>query len=298
VKLVAGDTVAIIAPASQLPSKDRELLPRAVDLLESWGLTVRVAVDHGNWFYLAGKDAVRAHHVEDALGDSSVRAVFCMRGGYGSSRILRQLKCSPTPKIVVGYSDITALHAYLAAKHPGVALVHGPNVATNQLLGSGPGSVRNRESLRDALFDSDYKLVESIEVLRGGSAVGNLFGGCLTVLASLIGTPYLPNLDNAILFLEDAGEAPYRIDRLLTQLTDSGSLDRVSGVIFGPMHKCADPYNDIRAVIADALSRLTVPIGFGLGSGHGPLNLSLPLGAPVRLDADAGSLVVGADVVP
>jgi muramoyltetrapeptide carboxypeptidase len=104
----------------------------------------------------------------------------------------------------------------------------------------------------------------------------------------------MPDLAGKILFLEDGDEAPYRIDRLLTQLVESGTLDRVHGMVFGRMHNCSDPYNDIREVIVDVLGRLSVPIGFGLDSGHGPLNLSLPLGASAHLNTDTGVLVVDA----
>jgi muramoyltetrapeptide carboxypeptidase len=108
------------------------------------------------------------------------------------------------------------------------------------------------------------------------------------MLASLVGTPYLPDLRGTLLFLEDVGEPPYRIDRMLVQLRDSGTLAGVRGIVFGRMHECADPYNDLRAVIADALDGVGVPLAFGLESGHGPVNLPLPLGRPAELDPVAG----------
>ncbi|MFI5911009.1 LD-carboxypeptidase [Dactylosporangium sp. NPDC051541] len=294
-KLAAGDAVAIIAPASQLTAKNRELLPRAVDLLESWGLRVRVAVDHGHRFYLAGPDTERAGHLGAVLADPDVRAVFCTRGGYGTTRLLRRLTGPVTEKVVVGCSDITALHAYLAVHHPAVVSIHGPNVATHQLLDDTPDAEANRRSLHAALFDRGYRLTEPVEPLRPGVATGPLAGGCLTLLTALLGTPHMPDLSGRLVFLEDVGEVPYRIDRLLTQLIDAGALDRVTGLVFGRMHECADPYNDIRDVIADVVGPLGAPVGFGLGSGHGPVNLSLPLGARAELDADAGVFTVVTD---
>ncbi|GAA3294896.1 LD-carboxypeptidase [Dactylosporangium vinaceum] len=292
-----GDTVAIVAPAAQLPARSRALLPRAVDLLESWGLRVRVAVDPGHWFYLAGPDDERARHLGAALADPDVRAVFCTRGGYGTTRLLRRLTGPVTAKIVVGCSDITALHAYLAVRHPVAASVHGPNVATHQLLDDTPEASANRRSLHAVLFDPGYRLSEPVEPLCAGTASGPLAGGCLTLLASLLGTPFMPDLSGRLVFLEDVGEVPYRIDRLLTQLVDAGALDGVAGLVFGRMHECVDAYNDIRAVITDVVGPLGVPVGFGVGSGHGPVNLSLPLGAPARLDASSGVFAVSAGPV-
>ena len=287
--LAKGDAVAVVAPASQLPGADRGLLAAGADLLASWGLEVRVAVEQGHHFYLAGTDTDRARHLTDMLVDPEIRAIFCMRGGYGSPRLLRHLDphLRPSSRVLVGFSDVTALHAYVARHYPGVSSIHGPNIATHQLLDETPAAEANRASLRDALFE-DYHLAQPVEFLRGGRAEGDLFGGCLTMLATLIGTPYLPSLAGTLLFLEDSAESPYRIDRMLTQLRDSGTLTGVTGIVFGRMHQCVDPYNDVRAVIADVLADLPVPVAFGLDSGHGPGNLSLPLGAPAELDSAAG----------
>jgi muramoyltetrapeptide carboxypeptidase len=287
--LAQGDTVAIVAPASQVRGADRDLPAAAADLLRSWGLEVRFAVEHGHHFYLAGTDADRARHLTGALLDPDVRAIFCARGGYGSARLLRHLdpNLRPPGKLLVGFSDVTALHAYVAEHYPAVSLLHGPNLATRQLLDGTPAAEANRSALHAALF-GEYRLERPVEFLHGGSARGEVFGGCLTVLASLIGTPYLPKLSGRLLFLEDVGESPYRIDRLLTQLRDAGTLTDVAGVVFGRMHDCADPYNDVRAVIADVLADAGIPVAFGLECGHGPVHLPLPLGVPAELDPVAG----------
>jgi muramoyltetrapeptide carboxypeptidase len=293
--LVKGDVVAIVAPASQVRRADLGLPDAAAEVLGSWGLEVRWAVEDGHHFYLAGTDADRARHLTGALRDPEVRAVFCARGGYGSARLLRHLdpRLGPSGKLLVGFSDVTALHAYCAGHYPDVALLHGPNVATRQLLDETPAGEANRAYLREALFDDDYRVERPVEFLRGGSARGELFGGCLSILASLVGTPYLPSLSGKLLFLEDVGEPPYRIDRMLTQLRDSGTLDGVTGVVFSRMHECADPYNDVRDVIADVLAGAGVPVAFGLDSGHGPLHLPLPLGSPAELDPAAGAFRTG-----
>lgn len=289
-ELLKGDAVAIVAPASQVRSADTELSAAAAEVLGSWGLEVRWAVEDGHHFYLAGTDTDRARHLTEALVDPEIRAIFCARGGYGSARLLRHLDpdLRPAGKLLVGFSDVTALHAYFAEYYPDVSLLHGPNVATRQLLAETPDGAANRSALRAALFE-DYQVARQVEFLHGGSAEGELFGGCLSILVSLIGTPYLPKLSGKLLFLEDVGEQPYRVDRMLTQLRDSGTLNGVTGVVFSRMHECADPYNDIRDVIADVLAGTGVPVAFGLDSGHGPVHLPLPLGAPAVLDQAAGT---------
>jgi muramoyltetrapeptide carboxypeptidase len=288
--LVKGDAVAIVAPASQVRRVDVGLSAAAAELLGSWGLEVRMAVEDGHHFYLAGTDADRARHLTEMLLEPEIRAIFCARGGYGSARLLRHLdpRLRPSGKVLVGFSDVTALHAYFAEHYPNISLLHGPNVATRQLLDDTPAGEANRSYLYEALFD-DYQVERQVEFLRGGSAEGDLFGGCLTILTSLVGTPYLPTLAGKLLFLEDVGEPPYRIDRMLTQLRDSGALAGVEGMVFSRMHECVDPYNDLREVIADVLAGAGIPIAFGLDSGHGRLHLPLPLGAPAELDPVAGA---------
>jgi muramoyltetrapeptide carboxypeptidase len=265
--LMTGDVVSIIAPAAQLRGADRGLLAAAEQLLASWGLTVEVRVDPTHHFYLAGPDESRAAHLEAALDNSATRAIFCLRGGYGTARILTRLSTSLSPinKLIVGYSDATALHLLAGSRWPNVELVHGPNIATRQFLGDESHHVANRRSLYATLFDDCHDLREQVEFLRPGNASGPLIGGCLSVIAASMGTAYAPKTDGTILFLEDAGEAPYR------------------------MVRCADPYNDIRAVITDVFRSAPFPVAFGLPSGHSDLNLSLKFGSLATLDDVAQS---------
>lgn len=283
-----GDAVAVIGPASQLRGADRDLLPAAISLLESWGLRPRLRLAAESHMYLAGTDKIRAEHLLAGLTDDATRAIFCLRGGYGSMRLLPYLSADlrPTPKLLVGYSDVTALHAAIGNLWPHLELIHGPNVATRQLLGASSGSKLTRQSLRDALFLEDRGLTEKVEFLRPGMASGPLVGGCLSMLVSLLGTRYEPDTEGTILFLEDSGEAPYRIDRMLTQLKLARKLEGVRGVIFGVMHNCRDSYNDLRDVMKEVLEGADYPIAMGLRSGHGEVNLSLRLRATAELNSE------------
>ena len=266
------------------------MLDAGVALLERWQLRVRVRVDEAYHFYLAGPDQVRAGHLLEALADGETRAIFCMRGGYGSMRLLPALAHAPapTPRLLVGFSDITALHLACARLWPELRAIHGPNLATRQLLGEGAACEMNRRALHAALFDPHHSMSTPIRALRRGCASGPLVGGCLSLLASCLGTPYAPEARGAVLFLEDVDEAPYRIDRMLTQARLAGLFDGVAGIVFGDMQGCRDVHNDLWAVIDDALQGLDVPIGSGLPCGHGPENLSLRLGEMAELDADGG----------
>jgi muramoyltetrapeptide carboxypeptidase len=286
--LKPGDGCSIVAPASQLRGGDQGLLPAAVVLLESWGLRVRVRTDKAHHFYLAGTDPARADQLNAALADPDTKVIFCTRGGYGSPRLLPYLKREtlPPPKILVGYSDITALHLAVRRLWPQIDVIHGPNVATHQLLGPEAECDLTRQSLHEALFSANRVLVEQLEFLRPGSAQGRLEGGCLSLVVSTLGTAYASRTRGAIVFLEDTGEAPYRIDRMLTQLGNAGKLDEVRGVVFGVMRNCKDPNNDLREVLKDFFRESAFPVAFGLRSGHGEVNLSLRLGARAELDSE------------
>jgi muramoyltetrapeptide carboxypeptidase len=272
-------------------------LERGVQVLERWGLRVRLGDGiRARRAYLAGDDGQRRNDLQRMLDDPGVRAVFCARGGYGSQRLVPDIDLAGflrAPKPVVGYSDATALLA--AVVGAGVPAVHGPMVAQDMARGL---SARSEEHLRRLLQDPNYAWeAELPEVVRPGRAVGRLVGGCLSMVAALVGTPWAPDTDGAILFLEDVHERPYRLDRLLTQLRQSGMLDRLAGLVFGTMMLCpvidgVAPLDVVRACCAD----LSYPVAFGLAAGHqgdgpGIENLALPLGLPVALDTARGRLV-------
>lgn len=282
--------MTIIAPAAHSGDTEIACVEHASDVLASWGLSVSVRIEAKRHFYLAGSDAERTAHLHDALMDSATRAIFAARGGYGCLRLFGTLRSFPVPreKVLVGYSDITALHLAAEILWPEVTLLHGPNVATPQFLDPGPQAEATRAALHDALFDPAYEVDTAVEFLRPGSASGPLRGGCLSLVAAALGSRFAPATKGAILFLEDVDEAPYRIDRLLVQLRNAGLFSEVAGVVFGIMPGCADGVNDLRAIILDVLAGYTFPIAFGLSAGHGEKNLTLPLGAPAVLDGGRG----------
>ena len=283
----------MVAP-SGVVAEDR--LGAGVRVLESLGLRV-VAGEFvlARQAYLAGSDAERGADLQRMLDDPTIRAVFCARGGYGAQRIIPTLDLAAVrrqPKPVVGYSDATVIIAALI--RAGVVGIHGPMVAVDLARGLSPRSLGHLERV---LSDPSYLWEVEVPLsIRPGRATGRLLGGTLSVLATTLGTPYAPDLDGAVLFLEDVHEWPYRLDRLLTQLRQSGKLDRVAGVVFGTMASCRtlDGVSPVE-VIRDAFAGAPYPVGFGLPAGHDPAdtgveNLALPLGVEVALDVDRGRL--------
>lgn len=286
-----GDSVAIVSPASQQRGPDIALLHEAVNALTQWGLKVQDLTNSDPIFYLAGSDASRADSLQRALCDPEIKAIFCTRGGYGSPRLLPIIRewSNVRRKFLIGYSDVTALHMAAAVLWPHVTRVHGPNVATTQFLGDSPESEQNRQSLYDLLFAGQATLGERVEPLLPGRAYGRLEGGCLSLISSCVGTGLIPKFDGAIVFLEDVGESPYRIDRMLTQLNNSRLLDNAAGIVFGQMDRCADPRNNLKDILRDVLRDFQGPVAFGLRSGHGHTNIALRLGQAVCLDTIAGT---------
>lgn len=244
--------------------------------------------------YLAGPDPRRAAEWREAVEDEGASAIFCARGGYGSMRILPTIDPRPLlarPKLFMGFSDVTAIHASL--NKAGLCTVHGPGVAQLGLLPDEP--LEHLRALlfgeapaprRDAAPGPGAGLLGA-ETIRAGRATGRLLGGNLTLLAHLVGTPYLPSLDGAILFVEDVAEQPYRLDRDLTQLRLAGLLDRVAGVAVGQLTGCDDAAGEVRGldVVREAVRDLGIPAVAGIEAGHEDGNFALPLGARVTLVA-------------
>ncbi len=290
-----GDEVAIVLPAAQLPEAEAGLLEDAARVLEGWGLSVAMRAERTHHFYLAGTDAARAAHLNEVMAEPAVRAVFAARGGYGGMRLLRHLDpgLGHVEKFLVGFSDVTVLHLAAARLWPRVRAVHAPNIAARHFLGPEPEAERNRAALRAALFDPGYEVDEPVAFLREGRAEGPLAGGCLSLLAAMMGSGFVPDTDGSIFFLEDVREAPYRIDRMLVQLRNAGLFENVAGVVFGEMRECADGINDLREIIADVLADGSFPVAFGLPAGHGPRNIALPLGGRAALDSVSGRFRLG-----
>ncbi len=301
--LSPGDTLGLVLPAFAESTASKIDLAR--DQLEALGFRVKlgnnVRRQHG---YFAGTDAERAADVNALFADPEVAGIVCYTGGWGTPRILPLLdyeSIRKNPKVLVGYSDITAL---LNAVHleTGLVTFHGP-VGASQLrpwslerwkkvlMSPEPiGVLTNPPKGDDELVPRAYRAV----TLRGGKARGRLVGGNLTLLSSMMGTPWAPDTAGALLLLEDVEEAPYRVDRMLTQLAQSGRLAKVAGVVFGYCTDCKATGTSfsIEEVLRDHLLPLGVPVLTGFAFGHIGLQHTLPLGLPGTLDADAGSLTI------
>jgi muramoyltetrapeptide carboxypeptidase len=282
-----GARVAVVAPAGPVPAARLEA---GLAVLRSWGLEVQVG-DHvrgADHPYLAASDDARARDLMTAWLDGGVAAVVCARGGYGAQRIVDLLDwdrlARSRPKLLVGFSDVTALLQAFAARL-GLMTVHGPVVTS-----LGAGDDESREHLRRTLFEPAAERVltpDPLDVLVPGRAEGVLVGGNVAVLASGAGTPRVMPAAGSIAVLEDVREEPYKLDRLLTQLRRSGWLDGVRGVVVGQLTDCG-PEETVRALLVDRLGGLGVPVVAGAPFGHENRNLALPLGVPAALDATPG----------
>ncbi len=277
-----GDRIAVVATSSVVDSKK---LSTGVDALAALGFDVRVERETlGRRGRLAGTDHERSRALLRAVRDPSVRAIVLARGGFGAARILPKLSdalADAAPKIVVGYSDATSLLTLLTGKL-GWATFHGPMVASD--FGSGKIRRADRASFLAALSGDAPQTLPLRATIRGGTAEARLLGGCLSILVTLIGTPYQVDLAGSILFLEDVNEEPYQLDRMLTHLRLAGALDGVRGIAFGEMASCGSR-RELLGVLADRTRDLGVPVAFGLPSGHGLGRRTLPLGVRARLDA-------------
>jgi muramoyltetrapeptide carboxypeptidase len=304
-RLAAGDTVALISPASAtFESVDLQI---AKESLEALGLTVRLGAHmmerHG---YLAGDDKTRAADINALFADKEVAAIHPIRGGWGSSRVLPYLDFDiirRNPKILLGYSDITAL---LLSVHAKTRLVtfHGP-------IGMGRWDAFSIDYYKRVLFDGEVLTYQNkrdlsdrnaltqtefrVQTITAGTARGRLLGGNLTVLTAIVGSPYLPDWDNAILFTEDVHEEPYRIDRMLTQLKLAGVLNRIKGFIFGSCSECTPGEGSYGAltleeIFTDHIKPLGIPAWQGAMIGHQQPQWTLPEGVEVEIDAAAGTI--------
>lgn len=294
-----GDRVLLVSPSG--PTRP-DRVARGVELLTGWGLRPVPAPNayarHG---YLAGDDALRAADLNAAFADPEIRGVLCTRGGYGAQRVVDALDMSAVrrdPKVVAGFSDITALQLALW-RGARLATVHGPGAAW--LDERTPAA--SAESLRVALMSTEPVVVhrslteETAPVLVPGTATGRLIGGNLCLLVSSLGTPDMPDLAGAILLVEEVGEPPYKVDRMLTHLRRAGVLAGLAGVAVGQFTDCADDWAiGVAEVIAERLGDLGVPVLGGLPIGHGVGQLTVPVGVPARMDATAGTLTVSSAV--
>lgn len=277
-----GDAVSIVAPSS---SFDRPAFERGLALLAARYRPVLTEGLFAKERYLAGPDERRLAELQDALDRPDTRAVFCARGGYGALRLLSRLRLAPTPKPLIGFSDVTALHGAFQAA--GQVSIHGPVITHLGTLDDATG-----QALFELLESPDARLVLEGAPLVPGIAEGPVVGGNLSVFTRLLGTPYLPPLDGAILFFEDVGERPYRLDRMWQHLALAGVLERVAGVAMGTFEDCREPHGDWTAegILGELARELGLPAVIGLPVGHGKANRAFPLGARARLDGAVGTL--------
>jgi muramoyltetrapeptide carboxypeptidase len=298
-RLAAGDRVALISPAS--PLKDRPLLRLGKARLEQLGLEVvlgrHVMAQRG---YLAGSDDGRRQDLEAAFRDPDIKAVFCARGGYGAARVLAGFDPALArrhPKALVGFSDITVMH--LALQKAGVVSFWGPMPCTG--LGWSAFSVRGLERMLMSASPAGRLPIprgRRPRALRAGRAEGPLTGGTLSMIASSLGTPYEIETRGRIVFMEDVGEEPYRVDRMLVQLIAAGKLSDAAGFAVGSFTG-ADARNcpakkslTMKQVFADHLVPLKRPILANVAVGHVPDQVTLPYGLTARIDAGAGTLEI------
>ena len=303
--LQRGDTVAIISPSS--PPADQANFPRAVESLEKLGFKVRLGRNARRRVgFLAGTDRERAADLMAAFANPEIKAIFCMRGGHGSTRLLSMLDFElirRNPKIFVGYSDITALHCAMLTRASMITF-HGPMLNADVVTHGFP------RFSRDGFFRTLTQLAapgsirqgyrgKTVGIIRRGMAAGRLIGGNLTMLCSLLGTPWQPSFRRKILFLEEVNEAPYRVDRMLTQLLNAGLLQQVAGIAIGICHGCdaagvkrRQDQQSVTDVFRERLLPLGVPVVLGLPFGHVAVNATLPVGLQVTLNGNTGDLLV------
>ena len=288
-----GSTICVIAPAG--PVENADALDRGIATLERLGFRVRYDRRiFESARYLAGDDRARAQELMRAFEDPAIDGVVSLRGGYGCARLLPHLeegRLRPHCKLFMGFSDLTTLHLHFRRRF-GWVTVHGPMMTSVPLAELRPDQELHLVSL---LTDPEYRprlSFPGLQAWKPGVAEGRLAGGCLSLVVASLGTPYEIRTEGRILFFEELGEEPYRLDRMITQLRQAGKLDRPAGIMLGSFEKCETEGASYRSaeVLADLLCDLDVPVLANFPAGHGEQNWALPFGVRVRLDADSPSL--------
>jgi muramoyltetrapeptide carboxypeptidase len=305
--LKQGDTVGLITPSTYVSDPDR--IATAARTIEYFGLKMKMGQNvRKQTGYVGGTIAQRVSDLHDMFRDPDVKAVFTIRGGYGSGQLLDNIDYDlirRNPKIFLGYSDITAMHLAIHQK-TGLVTFHGP-VTLSKFTGY------TQEHFRKAMFEAGpigavtnpppsdpLRPAHTLRTVKPGKARGPLVGGNLSLIASLMGTPYEIDTRGKILFIEDVDEQPYSIDRMLTQLRLAGKLRNAAGIIFGECADCKqrdykpsfDSTFTLGEVVDNILGELKIPVLSGLTIGHTDDQLTLPIGVMATLDADKGELVI------
>lgn len=297
--LKRGDTIGIIAPASAAKPEQGE---RGKKVLEAMGFTILMGescgTSHG---FLAAEDKVRAKDLNRMFENPDIDGIICLRGGYGSSRILESLDqdiIQKNPKVFMGYSDITAIHLFLN-QQLGMVTFHGPMLASDFSQGSDPFTMESFERTcmgTEKIGRIENPKGEEIECLVSGKAQGHIVGGNLALVASTMGTPYEIDAKGKILFLEDVGEDTYKIDRMLTQLKLAGKFKEANGVIFGDFNRCDQSKHgeaqSLLTVLRDVVKDANKPTIYNLQTGHCNPMITLPFGVLMSLDAKKKTLSI------
>ena len=298
--LAKGDTIGILAPASGGSAEGAE---QGIEWLKEQGFQVKLGKSvAGQYGFLSASDEVRADDLHQMFSDPHIDAILCLRGGYGSMRLLDRINfhvIGANPKIFIGYSDITALHLAILQR-TGLITFHGPMAASD--MGN-----NIPDYSKDALFQAILsgraigRILNPTSTpppvcLSPGTAKGILTGGNLTLITATLGTPYEIDTRGKILFLEEVAEAPYRIDRMLTQLLLAGKLQSAAGIVLDVFAGCDEEAQTVtfrvEEVLRERLGSLTLPVLSGLYFGHTADKATLPLGVTATLDSTAGELVI------
>jgi muramoyltetrapeptide carboxypeptidase len=298
--LKKGDVIGIVSPASS--PDDFTRIEQGVKYLESLGYRVKLGKHiFKRYGYLSSTDDERADDLNEMFADEKVKAIICVRGGYGTPRLLDKVDYNlikKKPKIFVGYSDITALQLAIFKK-TGLVTFSGPMLAVD-IYSNFDGFA---EDFFWRILTSREKKIEiknpngvELNTLKSGKATGTLLGGNLSLIASIMGTKYQPSFNGSVLVIEDIGEEPYRIDRYLSQLKNSGVLYKINACILGQFTDCApkEPEKSLtlEQIFNDYLGNLKIPVISNLSYGHIPQKLTLPLGARVRVDAKRQKITI------
>ena len=284
--LRTGDTVGIVAPASNIKPAELEAGCAALERAGYRPFYFDSILEQD--LYFAGSVERRAQELEEMFARDDVRAIVCARGGYGANYLLERIHLKEIrahPKIFVGYSDITSLLTYLRDS-TGLVTFHGPMAAKDWAYAGGVDPASWQAAL-SGTKSWNVALSAGVSALADGEAEGVLYGGCLSILAASLGTPYEIETSGTILFLEDVSTKPYQLDRMLMQLKLAGKLKKVRGIVFGEMLDCRQTANQgytLQEIIMRVLGDMRVPIAFGVRSGHvSSGNITLPFGLKASL---------------
>jgi muramoyltetrapeptide carboxypeptidase len=270
---------------------DDECLAAGVAAMRKEGFEVELAERiNERKGYLAGDEKKRAKDLETFFRRGDIDAIFCARGGFGSIQLLPHLSAALQryAKVFVGYSDVTVLLNWFLQKC-GMVTFHAPMVAMDIARGL---SDRSKEYLWGSVMGEKRTWTVNLgEVIRPGKSAAQMMGGCLSMLVTTLGTPYAIDTDGKLLFLEDVGEKPYRIERMLTHLKMAGKLEHLAGLVLGDFTQCdGEGPPDVRQIIVELFHKAEYPVVMGMAAGHGQENLTLPFGVKMALDGNAATL--------